>query len=168
LQGTYMLRKFSVNDLQGVMRINRSCLPENYTDFFFIDLYRRFPETFIVAEEDGQVTGYIMCRIEVGLSNLGLTGLIKKGHLVSVAVVPEHRRRGVGEALVKNAFEAMKLYNAKQCYLEVRTSNEQAIRLYKKLGFDVTRRNHGYYADGEDAFVMTKKLQEERDNLRHV
>jgi len=158
LQETYTLRKFNMNDLQSVMQINRTCLPENYTDFFFVDLYRRFPETFIVAEEDGQIVGYIMCRIEVGLSNLGLSGLIRKGHVVSVAVKPEHRRQGIGGALVSKALETIKLRNAKQCYLVVRASNDDAIRLYKKLGFEVNRTTRGYYADGEDAHVMTKKL----------
>lgn len=158
MQETYSLRKFSMNDLQGVMQINHTCLPENYTDFFFLDLYRRFPETFIVAEQGGEVIGYIMCRVEVGLSGLGLSGLIKKGHVVSVAVSSEHRRKGIGEALVSKAMEAMKLYNSKQSYLEVRVTNDDAIRLYKKLGFEVSRTMHGYYADGEDAQVMTKKL----------
>jgi ribosomal-protein-alanine N-acetyltransferase len=155
---TYNLRKFSLNDLQSVMQINRVCLPENYTDFFFVDLFHRFPELFIVAESAGEVVGYIMCRLETGLSNLGLRGLVKKGHIVSVAVLPQHRRHGVGEALVTKALEAVKLYNAKQCYLEVRVSNDEAIRLYKKLGFEVTRTMHGYYADGEGAYVMAKKL----------
>jgi len=141
------------------MRINRVCLPENYTDFFFVDLYRRFPETFLVAEENGDVAGYIMCRVEVGLANLGLSGLVKKGHIVSVAVLPEHRRNGIGDALVKEAMNAMKVqYNAKQCYLEVRETNEPAINLYKKLGFEIARTVNGYYTDGESAHVMTKKL----------
>jgi hypothetical protein len=48
---------------------------------FFMDLHERFPETFIVAEEDHDIVGYIMCRIEVGLSNFGLGGLIRKGTL---------------------------------------------------------------------------------------
>lgn len=155
---TYNLRKFSLNDLQSVIQINRVCLPENYTDFFFVDLFQRFPEAFIVAENAGQVVGYIMCRVESGLSNLGLSGLVKKGHVVSVAVLPQNRRQGVGEALVSRAMEAMRLYNAKQCYLEVRTSNEGAIAMYRKLGFEVTRTMPGYYADGEGAYVMTKKL----------
>ena len=158
LQDTIRLRKFTASDLGAVTQINQVCLPENYTDFFFIDLARRFPETFIVAEENGEVVGYIMCRIEVGLSNLGLGGLTKKGHVVSVAVMPEHRRRGVGTALVAKAIEGMRMYGAKQCYLEVRVTNEEAIGLYKKLGMQVTRTIHGYYADGEDAYVMSCKL----------
>jgi ribosomal-protein-alanine N-acetyltransferase len=159
LQKTFKMREFAVNDLRSVTNINRVCLPENYTDFFFTDLYRRFPQTFIVAEENGEVVGYIMCRIEVGLSNFGLGGLLKKGHVVSVAVMPEHRRKGIAETIVKTAMEKMQTsYSAKQCYLEVRVSNESAIRLYKKLGFEVTRTVHGYYADGEDAYVMSRKL----------
>jgi ribosomal-protein-alanine N-acetyltransferase len=158
LQGTYKLRKFTANDLASVTRINQTCLPENYTDIFFIDLHRRFPETFIVAEENGNVVGYIMCRVEAGLSNFGLTGIVKKGHVVSVAVFPEHRRKGIGEALIKQAMEAMRAYNGKQCYLEVRVTNQEAISLYKKLGFEITRTIHGYYADGEDAFVMSRNL----------
>jgi ribosomal-protein-alanine N-acetyltransferase len=65
MQQTFKLRKFIPDDLQHVMQINRLCLPENYMDFFFMDLHQRFPETFIVAEEDGKIVGYIMCRIEV-------------------------------------------------------------------------------------------------------
>jgi ribosomal-protein-alanine N-acetyltransferase len=141
-----------------VMEINRICLPENYTDSFFVDLYKRFPETFKVAEENGEIVGYIMCRIEVGLSNLSLGVVIKKGHVVSVAVVHDHRRKGIGEALVTSAMEAMKLYKAKQCFLEVRVTNDPAVSLYKKLGFEVARTVNGYYADGEAAYMMTKKL----------
>lgn len=147
-----------VEDLGSVTRINEACLPENYTDIFFIDLYRRYPETFVVAEENGTAAGYIMCRIEVGLSSLGLTGIVKKGHVVSIAVMPEHRRRGVAEALMTTAMEGMRKYNARQCYLEVRVTNEAAVGLYKKLGFEISRTVRGYYADGEDAYVMSRKL----------
>jgi ribosomal-protein-alanine N-acetyltransferase len=148
-----------MNDLPSVTQINITCLPENYTDIFFVDLFRRYPETFIVAEQDRKIAGYIMCRIEMGLSNLGLSGVVKKGHVVSVAVMPEARRRGIGEALVNSAMQGMRGYGARQCYLEVRVTNQEAIALYKKLGFEVTRTIHGYYADGEDAFVMGKSLQ---------
>jgi ribosomal-protein-alanine N-acetyltransferase len=133
-------------------------LPENYTDYFFIELHQKFPETFIVAEENGEVVGYIMCRIELGLSNFGFGGLLKKGHIVSVAVMHQHRRKGIGKALVAQALENMRIYNAKQCFLEVRVTNTPAIELYKKLGFEITRTIHGYYSDGEDAYVMTRKL----------
>ena len=158
MQQTYKLRKFKPDDLQSVMRINRFCLPENYMDFFFMDLYQRFPETFIVAEENGQIIGYIMCRIEVGLSNFGLGGLIRKGHVVSIAVLPQGRRKGIAQALMAKGIEGMIHYKAKLCYLEVRVTNDPGVSLYKKLGFEVTKTLKGYYSDGEDAYVMTKKL----------
>lgn len=154
---TFKLRKFNVADLKRVKYINQTCLPENYTDYFFIDLHRRFPDTFIVAEENG-VIGYIMCRIEKGLSNFIFHGLIKKGHIVSVAVLPPYRRKGIGKALVLKALEAMQSYKAKQCFLEVRVTNKPGISLYKNLGFQVNRTIRGYYADGEDAYVMTKNI----------
>jgi len=158
MQQTFKLRKFTPDDLQNVMQINRVCLPENYMDFFFIDLHQRFPETFIVAEENGKIVGYIMCRIEVGLSNFGLGGLIRKGHVVSIAVLPQGRRKGAAQALMTEALKGMTHYNAKLCYLEVRVTNDPGVSLYKKLGFEVSRTLNGYYSDGENAYVMTKKL----------
>jgi len=158
MQQTFKMRKFEPNDLQSVMQINRVCLPENYTDLFFIDLHERFPEAFIVAEEDGKIVGYIMGRIEVGLSNLGLGGLIRKGHIVSIAVLPQSRRKGVAQALINTAMDGMRYYKAKQCFLEVRVTNTVGIALYKKLGFEVSRTINGYYSDGEAAYVMSKKL----------
>jgi ribosomal-protein-alanine N-acetyltransferase len=59
---------------------------------------------------------------------------------------------------MNEAMNGMRKYNAKQCFLEVRVTNTEAIGLYKKLGFEITRTIHGYYADGEDAYLMTKKL----------
>ena len=158
MQETFKLRKFTPDDLQSVIQINCVCLPENYTDYFFMDLYERFPETFIVAEEDGKIAGYIMCRVEVGLSNHGLGGLIRKGHVVSIAVMPQNRRKGVARALISAANEGLRNYKAKQCYLEVRVTNNVGIALYKKLGFEIGKTINGYYSDGEDAYVMTEKL----------
>lgn len=158
MQETFKLRKFEPDDLQDVMHINRVCLPENYTDMFFMDLHERFPEAFIVAEEDHELIGYIMSRIEVGLSNFGLGGLIRKGHVVSIAVMPQARRKGVATALLNAAMAGMCNYKAKQIYLEVRVTNEAGVNLYKKLGLEIMRTITGYYSDGEDAYVMSKKL----------
>jgi ribosomal-protein-alanine N-acetyltransferase len=158
VQTTFSLRHFQPSDLDKVIHINQVCLPENYSTYFFMDLYERYPETFIVAEVYGEVTGYIMCRIETGLPDFGLLGITKRGHVISIAVLPEHQRKGIGEALLKEAMTRMKAHKAKEVYLEVRVTNEPAIGLYQKLGFDTQRTIRGYYADGEDAAVMNCKL----------
>jgi ribosomal-protein-alanine N-acetyltransferase len=125
-----------------------------------MDIYDRYPATFIVAEQEQNIIGYIMCRIETGFSNFDLFGIPKKGHVVSVAVLPAHQHKGIGSALIKEATKNMRLYRARECYLEVRVSNVPAVNMYKKLGFQVIRTKRGYYADGEDAYVMAKKLKE--------
>ena len=154
------LRKFEPKDLEEVMYINKTCLPENYPSYFFMDHFRRFPDIFLVAEINGRIVGYIMCRIETSLLDLRHFSWGKRGHTISIAVLPQYRRRGIGYALVSNALKAMsKTYGAKECYLEVRVSNTPAINLYRKLGFEVQRVIKGYYADGEDAYMMVKKLQ---------
>jgi len=154
----FTLRRFRSSDLEWVMHINRVCLPENYTEFFFMDLYQRFPETFIVAEEDGEVVGYVMCRIETGVPSFKLLGITRKGHVISIAVLPQHQREGIGYELMQEAMRSMVNYKAKECYLEVRGSNVPAVNLYKKMGFEITRTVRGYYADGEDAYVMARNL----------
>lgn len=155
---TYTLRPFKPADLQPVNDINQKCLPENYTAFFFLDLHERFPKTFIVAEENGRIVGYIMCRIETGMSTLQFLGVTKKGHVISIAVMHGNRQHGVGRALLQEAVRAMLLYGAKECYLEVRKGNTAAVNLYKQMGFRITRTMHSYYADGEDAYQMARKL----------
>jgi len=153
----FALRRFKPSDLERVMHINRVCLPENYSSFFFLDLYKRFPETFLVAEEDGEVVGYVMCRIETGLPSFEI-GIGKKGHVISIAVLPKYQHQGVGYALMQEAMQSMLLYKAKKCFLEVRTSNTPAVKLYEKMGFEIARTLRGYYADGEDAYMMARKL----------
>jgi len=158
VQASFTLRTFKPADLERVIYINQVCLPENYTSFFFMDLYEHFPATFVVAEENGEVLGYIMCRIETGLSNFGMLGIAKKGHVISIAVLPAHQRQGIGYALMREAMQGMLLYRAGECYLEVRVSNTPAVNLYKKMDFKITRTIHGYYANGENAYVMSRKL----------
>ena len=158
LEVNYQLRLFMPSDLDGVIRINRECLPENYTALFFINLHKRFPKTFIVAEANGEIVGYIMFRIETGIPSFKLLGITKKGHVISIAVLPSHHRKGIAYGLIREARQAMLNYKAKECYLEVRESNIPAIQLYKKLGFETARTLRNYYADGEDAFVLAIHL----------
>lgn len=124
-----------------------------------MDLNKRYPATFVVAEQEGDVVGYIMCRVETGFSNFGLLGVSKKGHVVSIAVLPAYQRKGVGTALMEEAMKNMRFYKAKECYLEVRVSNVAAVEMYKKLGLAVVRTSKGYYANGESALVLARKLR---------
>lgn len=142
------------------MAINFECLPENYNSSFYRELFNRFPETFMVAETDGDIQGYIMCRVERGFSKLRSFSPGKLLHVVSIAVREPYRRRGIARAIM---IEAMKkgsaIYEASECYLEVRVGNEPAIKLYEKLGFTKAKRNYAYYLDGEDAWVMAATLK---------
>ena len=95
-----------------------------------------------------------MCKIEYGFSNFKKLGFVKKGHVVSVAVLPEHRRKGIGEGLVQEAIGGVKLKKSDELYLEVRCSNSEAVKLYEKLGFIIKQRLKAYYRDGEDAYLM--------------
>jgi ribosomal-protein-alanine N-acetyltransferase len=60
---------------------------------------------------------------------------------------------------MQEALRAMLRYKAKECFLEVRVGNTPAVNLYKKLDFKVIRTIGDYYADGEDAYVMNRKIQ---------
>lgn len=156
---SYRIRGFRSDDLDTVMEINAETLPENYSTFFYRDLYRRFPETFLVAEADGAIQGYMMCRIERGLSKLKSLRPAKQCHVVSIAVKEPYRRRGIASELMTVVMErAKENYGAKECFLEVRLSNDAAINLYEKLGFSKVKRNYGYYIDGEDAWVMAAPI----------
>ena len=157
----FRIRIFRSDDLNRVMAINEECLPENYSSFFYRDLYQRFPKTFIVAEADGAIQGYIMCRIERGLSKFRTFRTARHAHVVSIAVRESYRRRGIASDIMKMAMEnGVETYNVTECFLEVRVGNHAAINLYEKLGFTNVNRKLGYYMDGEDAWVMAKNIVE--------
>lgn len=159
----FRIRGFRSDDLNRVMDINVECLPENYSTFFYRDLYRRFPETFVVAEADGAIQGYIMCRIERGLSKLKSLRPARQCHVVSIAVREPYRRRGIASGILTRAMEkAKENHNAVECFLEVRVSNDPAVMLYEKLGFAKVKRNYGYYIDGEDAWVMAAPIVDDQ------
>ncbi|VVC05144.1 putative N-acetyltransferase [uncultured archaeon] len=152
--GNCVIRRCDPSDIIPVMEINLKTLPEHYSDYFYESLLAELPEAFLVAEVERKLVGYIMCKIEYGFSNFKKLGFVKKGHVVSVAVLPEHRKKGIGRALIEEAIAGVKLKKSDELYLEVRCSNTEAIRLYEKLGYVIKQRLKAYYRDGEDAYLM--------------
>jgi [ribosomal protein S18]-alanine N-acetyltransferase len=156
--GDYGIRVCDRDDIKAVIDINTKTLPEHYSDYFYFEILAEFPETFLVAEQDGRVVGYIMCRIEYGFSQMKRLGLARKGHVVSIAVLEEHRGRGIGTKLLTVAETEMQKKGCSEAYLEVRVSNEGAIALYQRKNYKVTGRLEAYYRDGEPAYVMAARL----------
>jgi len=156
--GDYGIRQCETEDVATVIDINMRTLPEHYSDYFYHEILAEFPETFLVAEREGSIVGYIMCRMEYGFSQLKRLGLARKGHVVSVAVLEEHRQKGIGTKLMQLAQDEMRKKSANESYLEVRVSNQNAVQLYEELGYKVTGKLEAYYRDGEPAYVMAANL----------
>jgi len=87
----YTIRLCGEADIPSVIQVNSLTLPEHYSDDFYYQILRSYPETFFVAVWNEAVVGYIMCRTEHGLSLLKRFGLAKKCHVISVAVLEPHR-----------------------------------------------------------------------------
>lgn len=156
----FIIRNARESDLLQVMHINRTCLPENYSYGFFLRLLSDYPATFLVGEIEGRVVGYVMCRIERTMSRIEKLRVRKAGHIISVAILPEHRRRGLALSMMIRVLEALKnTYNCSETYLEVRVSNEEAAKLYEKLGYLIVSRERSYYIDGEAAYIMARSLR---------
>jgi ribosomal-protein-alanine N-acetyltransferase len=82
-------------------------------------------------------------------------------HVMNVAVDPERQRRGIASALIERLFELTHGDERRGYTLEVRVSNEGAIRLYRNLGFEPRGIRRGYYTDNrEDALIMWRDAPE--------
>ena len=104
---------------------------------------------WLVAMEGETLVGYV-----------GSQSVLGESDMMNIAVHPDHRRKGVAEALV-NALIAGLAQRGNYCLtLEVRVSNTPAIALYEKLGFcQVGRRPNYYHSPKEDALIMRKEWQ---------
>lgn len=100
--GDCNIRRAEPSDLISVMEINLKTLPEHYSDYFYESLLAELPEAFIVAEIGGKHVGYIMCKTEFGFSNFKKLGFVKKGHVVSIAVLDEYRKKALVMPLLKS------------------------------------------------------------------
>lgn len=102
----------------------------------------------IVIEETDQVVGYLVGQIIFEMSDL-----------YYVAVHPNYRSRGYGKLLVDQFIHDAYKNDGDTMSLEVRMSNQAAIRLYEKCGFISVGTRARYYADGEDALLMTRNFK---------
>ena len=102
---------------------------------------------WIVAMDGTKLVGYVGSQSVLGWSDM-----------MNLAVLPEYRRQGVGEALVTNLIEKLQEKKNTCLTLEVRASNAPAISLYQKMGFvQVGRRPNYYHNPKEDALILRKE-----------
>ncbi|MGZ8695135.1 MAG: ribosomal protein S18-alanine N-acetyltransferase [Gaiellaceae bacterium] len=139
------IRDLSSRDLGAIEHIERRSYSTPWSRSMFASELAKPTSICIGAVEqlDGLV-GYLI-----------ISRYVDAWHVMNIAVDPDHRGRGVARALFDELFERTAGDEARGYTLEVRVSNEAAIRLYDRLGFRSRGVRRGYYTDNrEDALVM--------------
>lgn len=141
-----IIRKAEAKDVLAIEEIEKQCftVPWSY-ESLYQDIVENKLAFYIVAElAAGQICGYV-----------GIWKIFDEGHITNVAVAPEYRRKHIARAMLEALFEVTGQAGIERYTLEVRASNEPAIRLYEGLGFKSEGIRPGYYEDnGEDAIIM--------------
>jgi len=140
---SFNIRDASLADLDRIAEIENDSFPDPYPRGLLKGLFY-LPGGYVVAVSEEKVIGYA----------IGIMRWRCIGHVVSVAVDPRARRRGVGKALMRGLMERLISQGAKKIRLEVRESNAFAKGMYCKLGFFEKGKIEKYYADGESAVCM--------------
>jgi len=143
-----LVRPVLHSDLDAVSGLEKLCFKDPYPPYFISQLAEANPETFLVAITNEALVGYAVVDRWSGYN-----------HLISIAVHPDSRRRGIGRRLLAALEE--RLEKGRLVRLEARKSNLPAIELYRGQGFQETGVIEAYYSDGEDAVVMERNLRKE-------
>ena len=138
------VRNATTEDVPAVAMLEAACFPDPWPE----DYIGRRLAKLLVAEQDGAFLGYA-----------ALASVLDEGSLDSIAVTPEHRRRGVADALLDAAAAWGRQRGLRFITLEVRAGNGPAAALYEKHGFVRVGLRKNYYENPrEDAILMTLVL----------
>ena len=146
----YEIHPLTERHLKEVMRVNLRCFKkgENYTKHTFSYLLNE-PTTisYRVSTPGELIVGFVFVMTSQGT-----------GHLTTIGVAPEHRRRGLAQKMLQHVEEALRKRGIATVSLEVRVSNIAAQSLYRSLDYTIVQRLNNYYNNGEDAFLMVKSI----------
>ena len=137
-------RKMTKDDAEAVAELELKCFAMAWSRAdFFRELKNELAE-YVVGELDKKIVAYA-----------GAWVSFDQAEVMHIAVAPELRGQGVGTILFGELIKAVKERGATSITLEVRPSNEAAIKLYENFGLKSVGRRKGYYLDnGEDALIM--------------
>ena len=108
---------------------------------------------------DNNVAIYLVAKVnEKAVGYIVMWNVLNEGHITNVAVHPEFRHQGIGDQVVSELLSLCKKEDIDLVTLEVRKSNQNAIKLYEKHGFVAEGIRKAYYQDNkEDAIIMWKR-----------
>ena len=152
--GSLDLRKLELHDLNDIERIERESYPTPWSRSMFAGELAKPSSISLGAfdRENGKLVGYLV-----------ISRYVDAWHVMNIAVTPPYRRRGVASVLLERLFELTGSDERRGYTLEVRVSNEGAIKLYERLGFVARGVRRGYYTDNrEDALIMWRDPQPQR------
>lgn len=151
----YTLVPMDRSHLAGVAELERLCFATPWSEAMLAEELYNDTASFIVAEgEDGSVLGYA-----------GLHVILDEGYIDNVAVRPDCRRQGIADRLL-DVFCRFGEEKLAFLTLEVRPSNEAAVALYRKHGFQEAGRRWDYYeAPKEDALLLTRQFGRKEESL---
>ena len=148
------LRAADASDALALARAHASAFDAPWPPEAFMDLLGS-PGVFALAAVDQGPVGLILMRAVAG-----------EAEVLTLAVEPAHRRRGVARALLEAGLVQAALAGAETCFLEVAADNAAAIALYRLAGFEQAGRRAGYYqrphADAVDALLLRRALNSPR------
>jgi ribosomal-protein-alanine N-acetyltransferase len=143
------IRRLTYADLPQVIAIERRAFPTPWSLAMFVLELSKASGICLAATIDDRIVAYLVC-----------SRYDTVWHVMNVAVDGRRRREGIATAMMERLFEVADKPNA-QYTLEVRTSNDAAIRLYESFGFRAAGRRRAYYHDNrEDALIMWRTVPE--------
>lgn len=143
-----MIRNFSPKDLSEVTALIADTFNRNYNPDFYLSLFEKWRGGFLIAEDEKGVVGVLVAMISAP----------KEARILLMAVRPVYRNRSIGTMLLNEFISRCVRLNLKAVNLEVRISNEKAVRFYDTKGFNIISLLPNYYEDGEAGYLMRKVL----------
>jgi ribosomal-protein-alanine N-acetyltransferase len=149
----FRIRRAEGADVSALTNIERRCFSDPWSEAGIRESIQSETTIALVAENLEGELGYLMAR---------LSG--EEGEILNLAVLPGHRRQGVGRRLLEQGLALLIGSGVREAYLEVRESNLAARDLYLGFGFrPVGMRPHYYRNPAEDALVLRARLEPVRD-----